>query len=190
LGDAVSLNAVSTPGASSYCWSMGASYYYSQSISFQLPVGSYNCRLAVQVGGCWSPWDTAVAVVNSNPATPILVTNPTSGIGYDSVKILVSNYFAPYHYQWIPGGDTTSSITAFTSGVYLVNVSNEHGCSESATKTVVVVLTTGIEEFSIQQIREKGLRVYNLLLQQVDPEYLSPWKIYITEEGERFVLTE
>ena len=63
-------------------------------------------------------------------ATPTNGTCATDSTG--SVTLILSNGTPPYTYKWSPGGQTTSSLPAITSGIYSVTVTDNTGSSSTA----------------------------------------------------------
>jgi large repetitive protein len=130
--------------ASSYLWSTG-----SVSQSIQVTVGgTYTVTVTNQFGCEGSASVDVVIRPRPTPSPEIAADGPTTFCDGDSVTLSV---VAPYiGYVWSTG-DTTQSITVGTSGLYTVTVSNEFGCTSTASGVVVtvnpnpspVILTTG-----------------------------------------------
>lgn len=94
-----------------------------------------------------------VATVTITQAAPFSITtmavdasSPTACDGSASVNSSGGN--APYTYEWTPGGDTTSSITAQCPGTYTVCVTDSDGCME-CDSTIVIGPTTSIYEVAL-----------------------------------------
>ncbi len=98
--------------------------------------GSYT--LAVTTAGCTSASSAPVVVtVNALPATPTITAGgPTTFCAGGSVTLTSSSATGNV---WSPGGATTTSIIATTSGSYTVQVTNGSGCSATSAPTVVTV---------------------------------------------------
>lgn len=120
-------------GASPYTvgWSGGAS----GATRTNLAAGNYPYTVT-DANGCST---TGSATVNQ--ASAITVTpNPTStlcnGEASGQITITVSGGAAPYSYAWT-GGATTQNLTNIASGTYAVTVTDDNGCTETATNLVV-----------------------------------------------------
>ncbi len=76
------------------------------------------------------------AIVNPIVAAPLaIVTTPTAVMvkgcycrNNGSISLLVSGGSPGYTYKWMPGSETSSSVTNLTSGFYRVTVTDSHGC--------------------------------------------------------------
>lgn len=85
--------------------------------------------------------DTSAAFVITEP--PLLVVNATSvnitcnGVCNGSASANPSGGTAPYTYSWMPGGQTTKSISGLCVGSYTVTVTDANAC----VKTQVVSIT-------------------------------------------------
>ena len=91
-----------------------------------------------------------IATVTITQTAPFSITTiavdastPTACDGSATVNPSGGN--APYTYQWTPGGDTTSSITAQCPGAYTVCVTDADGCME-CDSTIVIGPATSISE--------------------------------------------
>nr|WP_294858702.1 FG-GAP-like repeat-containing protein [uncultured Fluviicola sp.] len=130
-GGSVTLTA---SAGTTYLWSTGAT---TASISVTTS-GSYTVQVT-NAAGCLSAASTpTVVTVNALPSTPTITAGgPTTFCAGGSVTLTAS---AGTTYLWSPGGATTSSISATTSGSYTVQVTNPAGClSAASTPTVVTV---------------------------------------------------
>ncbi len=79
--------------------------------------------------GCSSTSRTISILANANPPTPVISTNgPTSFCSGGSVTLTSSS---ASNNVWSTG-DSTSSIVVSSSGLYSVEVSNQHNCSSSS----------------------------------------------------------
>ena len=130
-GGSVTLTA---SAGTTYLWSTGAT---TASISVTT-AGSYTVQVT-NAGGCLSPASTATTViVNAIPSTPTITAGgPTTFCAGGSVTLTSS---AGTTYLWSPGGATTASISATTSGSYTVQVTNAAGCLSAASAPTVVTV--------------------------------------------------
>jgi PKD repeat protein len=123
---------LTSSSATNNVWSPGGQTTQSITVS---AAGTYTC---VVNNGCASPASNAITVtVNALPVTPtISAGGPTTFCAGGSVTLTSSS---PTGNVWTPGGATSQSITATTSGSYTVQVTNGSGCSATSTATVVTV---------------------------------------------------
>jgi large repetitive protein len=130
-GGSVTLTA---SAGTTYLWSNGAT---TQSISVTTS-GSYTVQVT-NAAGCLSATSTpTVVTVNALPATPTITAGgPTTFCAGGSVTLTAS---AGTTYLWSPGGATTASISATTSGSYTVQVTNPAGCLSAASSPTVVTV--------------------------------------------------
>jgi hypothetical protein len=130
-GGSVTLTA---SAGTTYLWSTGAT---TASIS-PTTSGSYTVQVT-NAGGCLSAASTpTVVTVNAVPATPTITAGgPLTFCAGGSVTLTAS---AGTTYIWSPGGATTSSISATTSGSYTVQVTNAAGCLSAASIAKVVTV--------------------------------------------------
>ena len=80
-----------------------------------------------QLGNCES------AVINP----PVVVNDLCYAPGVGSVEITTTGGTQPLTYSWLPGGETTPSITGLLAGNYTVTVTSLGGCTSTASGTVV-----------------------------------------------------
>lgn len=124
---AVDLTTSGGNGPLSYLWSNGAT---TQDV-FMLPVGQYsvtindasgNCPL-VQVFQVASPAPLNLDAQVTNMSCPYLVDG--------SIKVVVLSGEAPFQYQW-SNGKTTRLIQNLNEGTYTVTVTDDAGCTATA----------------------------------------------------------
>ncbi len=109
---------------STYLWSDGSSNQTLDVISS----GDYS--VTISVGSC-QDIDTVNITINANP-TPNL-GNDTSVCG----SYLLDAGYGGSSFQW-SGGQTTQTVTATTSDIYAVTVTDQNGCDGSDTISVIV----------------------------------------------------
>ena len=127
-GGSVTLTSSATAGN---LWSPGGQT--TQSIVVNT-AGSYSV-VTSSLGCSSAPSTPTVVTVNANPAVPtISASGPTSFCTGGSVTLTSSS---TTNNTWSPGGATTQSIVATTSGSYTVQVSNAAGCTATSLPTVV-----------------------------------------------------
>ncbi|MBN2728154.1 MAG: PKD domain-containing protein, partial [Bacteroidales bacterium] len=121
-GDSVVLT--SSPAAS-YSWSPGGQV--SQSITV-LNSGTYYVQ-ADNGNNCPSVSASVAVTTSASPSTPtISASGPLTFCAGDSVILTAS---AAGSYNWLPGGQTTQSITVTSTGNYYVETGNGTGCTAS-----------------------------------------------------------
>ncbi|HEX5002502.1 MAG TPA: T9SS type A sorting domain-containing protein [Bacteroidia bacterium] len=120
--------------ASSYLWSPGNQT--TQTIAANAS-GSYSVKIT-NSNGCTAT-SSAIAV-NVNPA-PSATTNPSGNITINSGSSTTITASSASSYSWLPGGQTSQSISVSSAGTYSVKVTNSYGCS-AVSPNVTVSLTT------------------------------------------------
>lgn len=121
---------LSVPTAATYAWSNGAN---TAAIAVNTP-GSYSV-IVTNANGC-SASSAPVAITAS--AVPTVSVTPSGPLAFCSGAnvVLNSTASAGTTYLW-SNGATTPNITATTSGVYFVTVSNAAGCQAASNNIVV-----------------------------------------------------
>lgn len=115
--------------AVSYAWSNGAS---TPSISVTTP-GNYSVTIT-DANGCTATSTPLAITANASPTVSIAAAGPTSFCQGQSVVLNTNTNGATYNWS---NGQTTPSITANTSGVYFVTVTNAAGCSAVSNEIIV-----------------------------------------------------
>jgi gliding motility-associated-like protein len=101
-----------------------------------LSAGNYTVTLS-DAASC----DTTFTVTISEPvpftfsavATPVTCNGDADG----AIVTNVNGGSAPYNFNWLPNGETTSSIVGITAGVYTVNIQDAAGCLGDTTITIL-----------------------------------------------------
>ncbi len=99
-----------------------------------LPAGIYTVSVTDSTGCIISSTDT---VQNNSNLSVITLTTPDScpsPAGF--MQAIVSGGQPPYTYSWMPGGQTTSSVSNQLAGTYTVDVTDSAGCVISSVVTV------------------------------------------------------
>lgn len=105
--------------------------------------------IVTDIGGCSGNTGTCVISDSDNFNFGLFaVNNSNCGLG-NTGKIYVTGLTGndSYSYLWVPGNETTSSISGLTSGTYGVTVTNGGGCSITKTINVIDVPKVGINNF-------------------------------------------
>ena len=106
-----------------------------------LSAGTYSCLVGLQ-SGCGLITQTVTAVVSSLGATftyTATTQNPLCANGTNgNAGVIVSGGVAPYTYTWTttPPQNTAITTSSLAAGVYIVNVTDNIGCSGSTTVTL------------------------------------------------------
>ncbi len=130
-GNSVTLNA--TAGFTSYLWQPGN--LTGATINVTPTATTTYTVTATDAGGCTSSTSHTVNVTTPAPATAT-ASGPTTFCAGGSV---VLNASAGASYQWLPNGETTSSITVNASGAYSVIVTDAGGCTSTSNSVTVTV---------------------------------------------------
>ncbi len=134
----------SSPGASSYIWSVvpasaGTVAGTTDTVSVNWdPNFSGSASVCVQAVGCDTTNQVCVSVT-TQPAPPkptVSASGPTTFCQGESV-ILTSS--SPTDNSWLPNGETTSFITVTQTGVYAVVVTGANGCTNVSDNVFVNV---------------------------------------------------
>ncbi len=128
-------------GTPPYNYYVGAplGYYTSDTVTY-LCQGSYSVQVT-DAGGC-SAFQNGVGVITGATSylTSIdsIVTNVSCyGGSNGSTTPSVSGGMPPYTYLWTPGGQTTSSATGLSAGVYSTIIYDYNGCSTGINSVAV-----------------------------------------------------
>jgi large repetitive protein len=126
-GDSVILTSSS---ADAYLWSTGDT---TQSITV-LSSGNYYVE-TTYVNGCSNISEITEVIVHSNPVTSIIASGPKTFCLGDSV-VLTSSFASSYEWNT---GDTTKSITVYSTGNYYVIGTYSGGCSSTSDTASIIV---------------------------------------------------
>ena len=88
--------------------------------------------------GCTTSTSAPVQVF-SEPSVLAIIDQNVSCVGGSNgaISTFVSGGTAQYGYLWLPGNQTTASITNLTAGNYTVNLTDANGCTDQVTATVL-----------------------------------------------------
>ena len=127
-GSSVTLTAT---GASSYSWSSGIQ----NGVPFTPTVSGSYIVTETNSNGCTSS-DTVIVTVNNNPTISSVVNNVLCfGGSTGSINTTIANGMSPYTFSW-NSGQTTSNIQSLVAGNYTINVTDNNGCTATATYNV------------------------------------------------------
>lgn len=129
---------VSSPGAS-YEWSPNGETTQSINVTES---GFYSVTVVDQ-NGCETTSDAVEVIVNPLPDATVTASGPLQFCEGDSVVLSAPNGLA---YNWTPNGETTQSITVYTTGTFSVFVTDQNQCSNESTP----VSTTMFEQDDVE----------------------------------------
>lgn len=126
---------LTSDAAINYAWSTGA---VTQSITVDA-TGLYSVRVT-DANGCESELSLVSGVtVNPLPAPPVIAASgPTTFCDGSSITLTASGGIS---YSWLSGEDV-AEITVAKEGTYTVTATDVNGCTNSADKTITVIVTS------------------------------------------------
>ncbi|SHM61761.1 gliding motility-associated C-terminal domain-containing protein [Chitinophaga jiangningensis] len=101
-----------------------------------LPAGTYTC-LITDANGC----DTTATIILTEP--PALTATATktditcNGASDGTINAIVGGGVAPYTYSWVPGGETTPTVSGVGPGTYTCIATDANGCTITGTVSLV-----------------------------------------------------
>ncbi len=135
---AVTLNASGGTAPYTFLWSNGAS---TSNVS-GMCAGVYNVIIS-DAAGCSTTFTINISSSGGPTAANGTVINVScSGICDGSISLAPTGGILPYTYLWLPGGQTTSSVTNLCAGNYNVQIRDSAGCT--LTQSFVITAPTAI----------------------------------------------
>jgi gliding motility-associated-like protein len=113
-----------------------------------VPCSTYHTKIAIADGGN-ALYDSGVLISGNgvscqNPATITASATPTGGCqNTGSATTSVTNYTGTVTYHWVPGGQTTASISNLGAGTYTCTVSLHQACGTITQTVNATVSSTG-----------------------------------------------
>ena len=132
--------AMATPttgvGPYTYSWTPTGPPAQTTQTAVNLGAGTYTV-LVTDAQNCSN---TATVSFSNPPATTVTVSHTDEtcfGQCNGTATVSASGGTSPLTYQWLPGGQTTTSISGLCGGVYTINVTDAKNCVQSQTLQVV-----------------------------------------------------
>ena len=137
--------AMATPttgvGPYTYSWTPTGPPAQTTQTAVNLGAGTYTV-LVTDAQNCSN---TATVSFSNPPATTVTVSHTDEtcfGQCNGTATVSASGGTSPLAYQWLPGGQTTTSISGLCGGVYTINVTDAKNCVQSQTLQVVSATST------------------------------------------------
>ena len=124
----------------------GGSSYQNGNTFNNLIAGTYSI-VVKDANGCTSA-PKPVTITQPSPFTASITQSGLSGFCQGPVVVLIANATGVVSYLWSTG-ETTSSISVGTSGMYSVTVKNAAGCSASASTNVTIYNSAFLSSYTI-----------------------------------------
>ena len=120
----ITVNASGGVGPYTYQWSNGSN----SSSPANLCAGVYSV-LITDATGCTQTFSIPVPASGGVTSSGLVSTNVTCfGANDGTASVTPVGGILPYSYLWIPGGQTTSSISGLAAGTYFVQIADSAGC--------------------------------------------------------------
>jgi gliding motility-associated-like protein len=114
-----------------YLWSQGDT----DSSAIDLCAGVYMVDIADAVG-CTQQYNVAINNVNGPTVTASSTDVTCSGLSDGTASTVVAGGTTPYQYNWINGGQITSTVNGLSAGTYFVQVKDAANCVTNAQVTI------------------------------------------------------
>jgi len=112
----------------------GTPPYSGTGIVADVPAGTYS-YIVVDANGCTINADITLTDPLQITATTSVV-NATCDLNNGSATVVPSNGVGPYTYSWSPGGQTSATAVSLLAGNYSVLITDNNGCTHTATATL------------------------------------------------------
>ncbi len=100
-----------------------------------LSAGTYTCTIT-DASGCTLSSTVTVLNTGGPTATMSATTNVTCNAGNNGSATVTASGIGPFTYSWSPLGGTGATGTGLTAGNYVVTVTDNNGCTNTATVTI------------------------------------------------------
>ncbi len=121
-------------------WNNGAT----TNLLTDLGVGSY-CVTVTDVNNCSATACTNVTIINNLDVSLTVIEQPGCTSPSGSIQATPNNGTEPYTYVWSSSGQTTDVLSNVTPGTYSVTVTDNNGCTSTAsitlTPTIPIIIT-------------------------------------------------
>jgi SprB repeat len=171
-----------TGGTSTYKYKFtGETVFTSSNSRTSLAPGPYSCEVN-DLNNCSKIINNiiitqpAVLSITSSNVTPVSILGAFDG----QINISVIGGTSPYTYSWTGTTNTTNNPTGLTAGFYTVTVTDNNGCTKSATYEVTLILPLTATINQTQQISCFGSSNANLV---VVPSGGRPPYTYVWSNG-------
>lgn len=118
-----------------YDWSPGAPVGDGTPGVTNLCAGTYFCQVTDNVG-CITFVSTTITEPAPLTATPVIINTSCNAVCDGSITANASGGTGPYTYAWLPGGQTTQTISSLCAGTYTVTVTDANNCTYTQQYTV------------------------------------------------------
>lgn len=125
----------STSGATAFSWTGPSGYSSTVMNPGNLCVGTYTLS-ATSASGCNANAVTTISNSSNIVATIGSITSSNCGACNGSATAFASGGNPPYAFLWSPSGNTTATHNNLCAGVYTVTVTDQNGCSVTATAAI------------------------------------------------------
>ena len=134
-GASSTLSATTVTGATAYNWTGPGGFTASGQTASVTPTASGTYTVTVTKSGGVTCTATVTVTVNPRPVITLTPTAATCGLSNGSISTVVSGGTS-FTYAWTPSGGSVQSPTGLAPGTYSVTVTNNFGCTSTASVTV------------------------------------------------------
>ena len=134
-----------------YLWNPGG---YTTATVSTLSAGTYTITVTDN-NGCIQT--TTVTITQPSAITTVMSQKSTTcGNDTGRASVVASGGTSPYTYLWVPGGQTTATITGLSAGIYTVIVADNNGCTATNTITVTTISSINLAVTSTSNVKCNG----------------------------------
>ncbi len=101
------------------------------------PATTTTYTVTVSDSACGTLTDTVTVHIGCTLTATVATTSFYCSANAGTAIVTPSSGVAPYSYSWMPGGQTTDTITGINPGTYSVTVTDSNGCSATDTFSIV-----------------------------------------------------
>jgi len=143
---------VASPLGASYSYSIDGTNFQSGTTFSGLTPGNYTITVLDNTSGCSSVSTSSITIdpVAGTPIVTLVTSTSVTCVGDidGGLEISVSGGIAPYAYAWTPNVGSGNILSNIAAGSYNVTVTDDAGCSTTATFTVgspAAIAVNGVE---------------------------------------------